>query len=94
MIGYLPTNCYPGFVLGAARGVNPALNPVGGGDGIDDVCWLSLERLLRKYPQVKFLVTVLPREGQHRVCVLANKFRNLHLYGNYVLSRSGDLNIT
>ena len=30
---------------------------------------------------VKFLVTVLSRENQHELCVLARKFGNLHVYG-------------
>ena len=36
---------------------------------------------LPSYLQVKFLVTFLSRNNQHEACVLANKFRNLHLYG-------------
>ena len=30
---------------------------------------------------MKFLVTVLSRSNQHRLCVAARKFPNLHLYG-------------
>ena len=29
----------------------------------------------------RFLVTVLSRENQHELCVLARKFRNLHIFG-------------
>jgi hypothetical protein len=31
--------------------------------------------------KVKFLTTVLSRTNQHELCVIANKFRNLHVYG-------------
>lgn len=33
------------------------------------------------YSQVKFLVTFLSRVNQHELCVVANKFGNLHVYG-------------
>mmetsp|Transcript_752 Transcript_752/g.1588 ORF Transcript_752/g.1588 Transcript_752/m.1588 type:complete len:546 (+) Transcript_752:99-1736(+) len=67
--------------LGAKRGMNPDLNPCGGGDGvcISDVG--PLEELCRRCPRVKFLATFLSRVNQHEVCVLAQKFRNLHIYG-------------
>lgn len=31
--------------------------------------------------QVKFLATFLSRVNQHELCIVANKFRNLHIYG-------------
>jgi len=67
--------------LGAKRGMNEALNPCGGGDGvcISDVG--PLEEICRSNPTVKFLATFLSRVNQHEVCVLAQKFRNLHIYG-------------
>lgn len=65
--------------VGAHRGVNPELR--GGGDGVVNADIADLRRLLVRYPDVKFLVTFLSRENQHEACVLANKFRNLHLYG-------------
>jgi len=67
--------------LGAKRGMNEALNPCGGGDGvcISDVG--PLEEMCRANPTVKFLATFLSRVNQHEVCVLAQKFRNLHIYG-------------
>lgn len=30
---------------------------------------------------MKFLATILSRVNQHEMCVIANKFRNLHIYG-------------
>jgi hypothetical protein len=42
---------------------------------------IALEHLCARFPENKFLVTVLARENQHELCVLARKFRNLHLFG-------------
>jgi len=67
--------------LGAKRGMNPALNPCGGGDGVVQADVSPLEELCRRCPRVKFLATFLCRASQHEVCVLAQKFRNLHIYG-------------
>ncbi len=33
------------------------------------------------FPDTKFIATVLARENQHELCVLARKFRNLHIFG-------------
>jgi hypothetical protein len=41
----------------------------------------ALEHLCATFPENKFLVTVLARENQHELCVLARKFRNLHVFG-------------
>lgn len=66
--------------IGAKRGVNPAL--LTAGDGI--VAFASgeiLARLCVRFPKVRFLATFLSRNNQHEACVLASKFRNLHIYG-------------
>ena len=39
-----------------------------------------LRRLCARNPSVKFLCTFLSRVNQHEACVLAQKFRNLHLH--------------
>jgi len=65
--------------IGAHRGVNPALQAAG--DGLAYVNPSILSRLCTQYPKVRFLVTFLSRTTQHEACVLASKFRNLHLYG-------------
>jgi hypothetical protein len=67
------------LMLGVKRAVNPELRLAGDGVGRSDLC--ALEYLCVTYPQNKFLVTVLSRENQHELCVLARKFRNLHLFG-------------
>ena len=67
------------LMLGAKRQVNPQLRLAGDGVGLADLS--SLEQLCAAFPQNKFLVTVLARENQHELCVLARKFRNLHIFG-------------
>merc|ERR1712137_717947 len=69
------------FKLGAKRGMNEALNPCGGGDGVCISDVTPVEQLCRNCPKLKFLATFLCRVNQHEVCVLAQKFRNLHIYG-------------
>ena len=53
----------------------------GGGDGVKEVKLGPLCTLFLKNPDIKFLVTVLSRNNQHEITVIAQKFRNLHLYG-------------
>jgi hypothetical protein len=68
-----------GLMMGVKRQVNPQLRMAG-----DGVAWSrlgALERLCAEFPENKFLVTVLARENQHELCVLARKFRNLHVFG-------------
>ena len=64
---------------GVKRGVNPGLRLAGDGVGLSTLA--PLEYLCATYPQHKFAVTALARENQHELCVLARKFRNLHLFG-------------
>lgn len=67
------------LMLGVRRGVNPALGLAGDGSGRCDLC--ALANLCSAFPKNKFLVTVLSRENQHELCVLARKFPNLHIFG-------------
>src|SRR5438552_1136559 len=67
------------LMLGVNRAVNPALKLAGDGVGLADL--QSLQNLCAGFPENKFLVTALPRENQHELCVLARKFRNLHVFG-------------
>ncbi|HTL55128.1 MAG TPA: hypothetical protein VL361_05585 [Candidatus Limnocylindrales bacterium] len=64
---------------GVKRAVNPALKLAGDGVGWTDLTFL--QNLCALYPDNKFLATILPRENQHEACVLARKFRNLHIFG-------------
>lgn len=66
--------------IGAHRAVNPALKQAG--DGVVGFADASvLARLCQQFPKVRFLATFLSRNNQHEACVLATKFRNLHIYG-------------
>jgi hypothetical protein len=67
------------LMLGVKRAVNPALQLAGDGVGRSDL--VALERLCSGHPENRFLATVLSRENQHELCVLARKFGNLHPFG-------------
>ena len=67
------------LMLGVKRGVNPHLRLAGDGVGRSDLS--ALANLCEAFPENKFMVTVLSMENQHELCVLARKFRNLHLFG-------------
>jgi hypothetical protein len=67
------------LMMGVKRGVNPALQLAGDGVGRSDLT--ALQNLCAQNPDVKFLATVLSRENQHELAVLARKFGNLHVFG-------------
>ena len=67
------------LMLGVKRGVNPSLGLAGDGVGRSNL--QALQNLCAGFPDNKFLATVLFWENQHELCVLARKFRNLHLFG-------------
>lgn len=64
---------------GVRRAVNPQLKLAGDGSGVINL--EALQNLCAGFPENKFLTTVLARENQHELCVLARKFRNLHIFG-------------
>ena len=64
---------------GVRRAVNPQLKLAGDGVGFSSMA--SLGNLCAQFPENKFLATVLPRENHHELCVVARKFRNLHIFG-------------
>jgi hypothetical protein len=64
---------------GVKRGVNPELRLAGDGVGLVNLAFL--QNLCAGFPENKFMATVLARENQHELCVLARKFRNLHIFG-------------
>lgn len=67
------------LMMGVRRAVNPQLGLAGDGLGRSDLG--TLAHLCAAYPENRFLVTVLSRENQHELCVLARKFANLHPFG-------------
>lgn len=64
---------------GVKRAVNPRLGLAGDGSAMTNLA--SVQNLCDQFPENKFLTTVLARENQHELCVLARKFRNLHIFG-------------
>jgi hypothetical protein len=64
---------------GVRRQVNPQLQLAGDAVGTSDL--EALQNLCAEFPKTKFAATVLARENQHELCVLARKFRNLHIFG-------------
>ena len=67
------------LMMGVKRSVNPQLRSAGDGVGLGNLA--ALQNLCAGFPENKFLVTALARENQYELCVLARKFRNLHLFG-------------
>ncbi len=64
---------------GVKRLVNPGLRLAGDGVGRSNLD--ALQNLCAEYQDNKFLTTVLSRENQHELDVMARKFRNLHIFG-------------
>ena len=64
---------------GVKRAVNPQLRLAGDGVGLSNLT--TIQNLCAQHPDNKFAATVLARENQHELCVLARKFRNLHIFG-------------
>jgi len=67
------------LMIGVKRRTNPLLHTAG--DTLGRASVEVVERLCREYPKIKFLVTMLSRENQHELTVVANKFSNLMLFG-------------
>ena len=67
------------MMIGVKKLINPDLRLAGDGVGKSDIC--SVENLCVRYPENRFLVTMLSRENQHELCVTARKFSNLLPFG-------------
>lgn len=67
------------MMIGSKLRVNPALGDAGDMVGLSDVS--SVVNLCAKFPQNKFMITMLARENQHELCVAARKFGNLMIFG-------------
>jgi hypothetical protein len=67
------------MMIGVKRQVNPSLRSAGDSLGKSDIG--TVERIVSKYQDVKFLVTMLSRENQHELAVTARKNRNLLIFG-------------
>jgi hypothetical protein len=67
------------MMVGVTRQVNPALKLAGDGVGLSSLD--PVQYLCANNPDNKFMCTMLARENQHALCVLARKCRNLFLFG-------------
>ncbi|MCF7762677.1 MAG: glucuronate isomerase [Verrucomicrobia bacterium] len=67
------------LMIGVQRAQNPSLRLAGDGSGRCDLT--ALANLCAGALENKFLATVLSRENQHELAVLARKFGNLHIFG-------------
>jgi hypothetical protein len=67
------------LMIGVRYLVNPELKLAGDAVGRADLG--ALERILVRFPDNRFLVSVLSRENQHELCVYARKFRNMLPFG-------------
>ncbi len=67
------------MMIGVKKLVNPHLRLAGDSVGRADPG--VVERMCAEYPKNRFLVTMLSRENQHELCVIARKFHNLHIFG-------------
>jgi hypothetical protein len=67
------------LMIGVRKQVNPRIRLAGDSVGKADL--RCLENLCRNFPDNRFLVSVLSRENQHELCVLARKFSNLMPFG-------------
>jgi len=66
-------------MIGVRRAVNPGLGV--GGDGVGQSNVDAVNQLCIRYPENKFLVTMLSRENQHELCVSSRKHPNLLVFG-------------
>ncbi|QDU32907.1 hypothetical protein KS4_09460 [Poriferisphaera corsica] len=67
------------LMIGSVRGVNPRLGDAGDMCGKADIS--SLTNLALRFPENKFMATLLSRESQHELCIAARKFGNLLPFG-------------
>jgi hypothetical protein len=77
------------LMIGVRRQVNPSLRLAG--DGMGRSRLESLEALCRRNPDNRFMATVLSRENQHDLCVVARKFANLHPFGCWWFTNTASL---
>jgi hypothetical protein len=67
------------MMIGVKKLLNPDMRLAG--DGLGKSRIESIEHLCYKFPEAKFMVTMLSRENQHELAVTARKFPNLFIFG-------------
>lgn len=91
--GVLPScqehNVPMSLMIGVRRQVNPELRLAGDALGRADL--RALENILVRFPDNRFLVSVLSRENQHELCAYARKFRNMLPFGCWWFLNNGSI---
>jgi hypothetical protein len=67
------------LMIGVRRQINPELRLAGDGVGRADMH--AVQNIACEFPDNRFLISMLSRENQHELCVIARKFRNLLPFG-------------
>ncbi|HUU97925.1 MAG TPA: glucuronate isomerase [Phycisphaerae bacterium] len=67
------------LMIGCRQQVNPKLRLAG--DAVGKADMTAVVNLCAAFPNNRFLCTVLSRENQHELAVIARKFHNLHIFG-------------
>ncbi len=67
------------LMIGVKRQTNPELDLAGDSCGKANI--ETIEYLCKKFNKNKFMVTMLSRENQHELTILARKYRNLFIFG-------------
>jgi len=67
------------LMIGVRRQINPELRLAGDGVGRADM--RAVQNIALQFPDNRFLISMLSRENQHELCVIARKFRNLLPFG-------------
>lgn len=67
------------LMIGVRYQVNPAIKLAGDAVGKTDL--RAVEHVCVRFPENRFLISVLSRENQHELCVYARKFGNLLPFG-------------
>ena len=79
----IPVAIQHGLPIALMTGVKKAMNPAlgDGGDAVGTADVDAVANLCSKYPDAKFICTMLSRVNQHELTVVARKFGNLHVEG-------------
>ncbi len=67
------------LMIGSKRGINPALRDAGDIGQKENIS--AVYNLAAGFPDNRFMVTMLARENQHELCVVARKFGNILVFG-------------
>ena len=66
-------------MIGVKRSINPDLKLAA--DGLDEFSIHDIERLVAKYKNIKFYISILDETKDHSLRVLSRKFSNITIAG-------------